>query len=522
MKLYNTLTRKKEEFTPLSDKVVTMYSCGPTVYNYAHIGNLRTYVFMDLLRRGLRYNGFKLRGAMNITDVGHLLSDGDEGEDKMVKAAKEQQKTPWEIAAYYTDVFFADCKKLNIGIPEIIAKATDYIPEMIDYVVKLDEKGYAYETDDGIYFDIARFPSYGKLSGINLEEQKAGGGERVEKNTQKRHHADFAIWKKAEPNHIMQWESPWGQGYPGWHIECSAMSRKFFGKLFDIHTGGVDHIPIHHENEIAQSEALEGQKTVNFWMHGEFMLVDGGKMSKSLGNTYTIDELSKRGFSPLAFRYFCLNAHYRSKLNFTFEGLKAAQTSLERLYGLLWKHKSVTKNEKRETKNDGCNSEEQPVGADPLGSPHRIDNACYTGAPDGSPPTMTNVIQSSNCNPQSTIHNPQLNEYQKNFADAIADDLNVPLALGVLWTMLKEPPSPEIYALACEFDKAFGLDFDKVQAPEEKAEDDIPEEVTKLAAERWEARKNKQWVESDRLRNLIAEKGYAVEDGKEGYKLKRS
>ncbi len=317
LKLYNTLTREKEEFHPIKQNVVTMYSCGPTVYNYAHIGNLRTYVFMDMLRRSLRYCGYKIKGVMNITDVGHLLSDADDGEDKMEKAAKEQKKTPREIADYYTEIFFKDLTRLNIGKPEIIAKATEHIPDMISYVQDLVKKGYGYETSDGIYFDIAKFDGYGKLSRLNLDEQIAGA--RVEVNTEKRHPADFALWKKAEKNHIMQWESPWGMGYPGWHIECSAMSRKYLGVTFDIHTGGVDHIPVHHENEIAQSEAREDTKTVNTWMHGEFMLVDGGKMSKSLGNTYTIDNLIERGYSPLAFRYFCLNAHYRKKLNFTFE-----------------------------------------------------------------------------------------------------------------------------------------------------------------------------------------------------------
>ncbi|MBP5193636.1 MAG: cysteine--tRNA ligase, partial [Clostridia bacterium] len=290
MKLYNTLTRQKEEFSTLDGtNKVRMYSCGPTVYNYAHIGNLRTYIFMDLLRRCLKYEGYKIKGVMNITDVGHLLSDGDDGEDKMQKAAREQNKDPYEIAAYYTSVFFEDLKKLNIERPELTPKATDHIADMQKYVEGLVEKGVAYETDDGVYFDIEKFPSYGKLSGIKLEDQLSGA--RVEVNGEKRHPADFALWKKAPKEHIMQWDSPWGKSYPGWHIECSAMSKKYLGEVFDIHTGGVDHIPIHHENEIAQSESLTGKNPARFWMHGEFMLVDGGKMSKSLGNTYTIAQL---------------------------------------------------------------------------------------------------------------------------------------------------------------------------------------------------------------------------------------
>ena len=258
MKLYNTLSRKKEEFVPIKPGKAGMYSCGPTVYNYAHIGNMRTYVFMDMLRRTLEAYGFKVKSVMNITDVGHLTSDADEGEDKMARAAKEQKKTPWEIAQYYTDVFFKDLQALNIKRPNLTPKATEHIKEMLDFVQGLVDKGYGYETDDGIYFDISQFPDYGKLSGADLEAQLAGA--RVEVNQQKRHPADFALWKKAPKEHIMQWESPWGMGYPGWHIECSAMSRKYLGDVFDIHTGGVDHIPVHHENEIAQSEALLGHR----------------------------------------------------------------------------------------------------------------------------------------------------------------------------------------------------------------------------------------------------------------------
>lgn len=461
LKLYNTLTREKEEFHPIKQNVVTMYSCGPTVYNYAHIGNLRTYVFMDMLRRSLRYCGYKIKGVMNITDVGHLLSDADDGEDKMEKAAKEQKKTPREIADYYTEIFFKDLTRLNIGKPEIIAKATEHIPDMISYVQDLVKKGYGYETSDGIYFDIAKFDGYGKLSRLNLDEQIAGA--RVEVNTEKRHPADFALWKKAEKNHIMQWESPWGMGYPGWHIECSAMSRKYLGVTFDIHTGGVDHIPVHHENEIAQSEAREDAKTVNTWMHGEFMLVDGGKMSKSLGNTYTIDNLIERGYSPLAFRYFCLNAHYRKKLNFTFEGMDAAQTAYTRLLETLYKHKTSAESTE----------------------PQKLDG------------------------------------YIKEFRSAVEDDLNLPLALGVLWTMTKEKPSNDIYKTALLFDEVLGLDLKAAKAPEKANDEPVPDEVKALAEKRLAARKNKDWAESDRLREQIATLGYSVTDGKDGYTVKK-
>ena len=463
LRIYNTLTRQKEDFVPIHEGKAYMYSCGPTVYNYAHIGNLRTYIFMDLFRRTLKYDGYKLKGVMNITDVGHLLSDGDTGEDKMQKASREQKKTPWEIAAYYTDVFFTDLKKLNIGKPEIIAKATDHIQEMIDYVQKLVDKGYGYEIDDGIYFDIGKFPGYGKLSRLSLEDQQAGA--RVEVNSQKRHPADFALWKKAEPEHIMQWQSPWGMGYPGWHIECSAMSLKYLGMPFDIHTGGVDHIPVHHENEIAQNEALTGKKSVNYWVHGEFMLVNNGKMSKSLGNTYRISDLEERGYNALDFRYFCLNTHYRKKLNFTFDGLDAAKAAYSRLLALVYKHKTA------------------PASGD-------------TALAD---------------------------KYVEQFKQAIDDDLNVPLALGILWTMMKEKPAKELFTAALEFDKVLGLDLDKAQAPkEEEQKTEAPQEVIALCEERKAAKAAKDWAKADALRAQIAEKGYKVIDKKDGYTVEKA
>lgn len=457
LKVYNTLTRRKEEFVPLNDKVVTMYSCGPTVYSYAHIGNMRAYLFMDSVRRTLKYNGYKLKGVMNITDVGHLLSDGDDGEDKMEKASREQQKSVYEIAAIYTDAFMKDLAKLNIGKPEFIAKATDHINDMIKYVEALVEKGYGYETSDGIYFDISKFREYGKLSGLDLKGQRAGA--RVDVNDEKRNPADFALWKKAPKEHIMQWESPWGMGYPGWHIECSAMSRKYLGDTFDIHTGGVDHIPVHHENEIAQSEALVGHKTVDYWMHVEFMQVDGGKMSKSLKNTYTVSELEQKGYSAMAFRYFCLNTHYRKKLNFTFEGMDAAKTAYNRLLAAVHSHKG------------GKSFDEEAV-----------------------------------------------KKYDELFTEAINDDINIPLGLGVLWNMLKEKPSQAIYDLAMKFDKVLGLALDTESAPEKV---EAPEEVIKLAELRLKARKDKDWAQSDVLREQISKLGYQIIDKKDGYDIKK-
>ena len=463
LRFYNTLSGKKEDFVPMDGKTVRMYSCGPTVYNYAHIGNLRTYVFMDLIRRTLRFEGYKLKGVMNITDVGHLMADSDDGEDKMAVAAREQQLSPWEIAEKYAKVFFEDLKKLNIGTPEIIAKATEHIPEMIAYVKALEDAGFSYETSDGIYFDIARFPRYGCLSGANLDDQLAGA--RVEVNSEKRHPADFALWKKADPRHIMQWDSPWGRGYPGWHIECSAMSRKYLGECFDIHSGGVDHIPIHHENEIAQNEAITGKQSVRFWMHGEFMLVDGGKMSKSLGNTYTIADLEQKGYAPLDFRFFCLNTHYRKKLNFTFEGLSAAKTSRTRLMSQLGEH--------------------------------RLSSA--------------------------SIDSGKLENFRQAFRSAVEDDMNVPLALGVLFAAIKEPKSKDIYELAKEFDCIFGLDLDKAEAEQAKTgEIDVPEQITALCEERKAAKKAKNYALADELRAKIAAMGYSVIDTPQGYKVTKS
>ena len=460
MKFYNTLTRKKDEFkTQDGSRTVRMYSCGPTVYNYAHIGNLRTYVFMDLLRRGLAFEGYKLKGVMNITDVGHLTDDGDNGEDKMATAARREKKDPYKIAEHYTQVFFADFEKLNIKKPEIVCKATDHINEMIDYVVGLCDNGYGYETDDGIYYDISKFKDYGMLSGNSLEELKSGA--RVEVNDGKRNPYDFAIWKKAPKEHIMQWPSPWGQGYPGWHIECSAMSKKYLGETFDIHTGGVDHIPIHHENEIAQSEGLTGKNPAKYWLHGEFMLVDGGKMSKSLGNTYTIEQLEKMGYKPMVFRYFCLNAHYRKKLNFTFETMDAAKVSYERLIQALLKHKNST----------------------------------------------------------NLLGEEKINAYKEQFASDIADDLNIPSALGVLWTMLKEPASKDVYETALYFDNVFGLSLK--DAKEEKVAVEIPQEIIDKAEKMQSARKEKDYATADAIRAELLELGYVVKNTKEGYEIEK-
>ncbi len=457
LRFYNTFTRKKEDFVPVKPHQAGIYSCGPTVYKYAHIGNLRAYVFMDELRRVLEYNGYKVKSVMNITDVGHLVSDADDGEDKMSKSAHETGKTPLEIASFYTDQFMKDIDALNIKRPTVCPKATDNIPEMIAVVQSLLDKGYAYETEDGIYFSVEKFPDYGKLSGINLADQRHGA--RVEVNSFKRHPVDFALWKKAAPNHLQQWDSPWGKGFPGWHIECTAMSKKYLGEVFDIHTGGVDHIPIHHENEIAQAECWLGHPAVHYWMHSEFMLIDGGKMSKSLGNTYTISDLVAKGYSPVVFRYFCLNVQYRQKINFTWEAMDAAKAAYNKLCAQLVSHKN---------------------------SPARTEKSI-------------------------------LDDFHSKFEEAINDDLNIPLAIGVLWTMLKLPKSCDVYKLALDFDRVFALDFDKVK--EEKKEIVIPDNVRQLAETRLQARKAKNWAESDRLREELSALGYSVKDTADGYEL---
>ena len=458
LKLYNTLTKQKEEFKPLEGNEVRIYTCGPTVYSYAHIGNFRAYVFMDTLRRVLKYNGYTLKHVINITDVGHLESDADEGEDKMEKAARKENKNPLEIAAYYTDIFFRDMGRLNIDKPEIIAKATEHIPEMLAFVKKLIENGYAYETSKGIYFDISKLDKYPVLSNRKLDDQIAGA--RVDVDTEKRNPYDFALWIKAPENHIMKWESPWGLSYPGWHIECSAMGRKYLGDEFDIHTGGVDHIPTHHENEIAQSKGCTGKIPAKRWMHVEFLQVDGGKMSKSLGNTYTLDQLQEKGIEPLAYKLFCYTAHYRTKLNFTFEGALSAQKSLNRLReGYLKQLEGTQKVEKEE-----------------------------------------------------------LEQYKNRFIDAVNDDLNMPLAMGIVWEVIRnEKKSKDFADLLLEFDKILGLDIENSKKYlEEQKTIELPEEITALLEERKTARENKNWAESDRIRDLLAQKGYIVKDTKDG------
>ena len=448
---YNTLTKQKDLFKPIEEGKVKIYSCGPTVYKDATIGNMRTNLLNDTLRRVLKYNGYELKHVMNITDVGHLVSDGDEGEDKMLKSAREEHKIPLEIAEHYTKLFFRDLERLNIETPEVVCKATDHIKEMLEMVQKIMKNGYAYETSTAIYFDVSKLDKYGILSGINLNDQKAGA--RVDIDPEKRNPYDFALWIKAPANHLMKWDSPWGPSYPGWHIECSAMSTKYLGEEFDIHTGGIDLVPTHHENEIAQNKGACGKNPAHYWIHGEYLLINGGKMSKSLGNTYLIDDIIARGYSPLAYRLFNYSCHYRGKLNFTWEGIESANTSLIRLREGYQKH----------------------------------------------------------LNGNSDISDEIIADMENRFHQAINDDMNMPLALSVVWEAVKYPEkSPKIAQLLKKFDTVLGIKIDEVQ------ETKIPQEILDLVEERKQARSDKNWSESDRLRDLIAEKGYIVKDMKDG------
>ena len=454
---YNTLTKNKELFKSIEPGKVKIYSCGPTVYKDATIGNMRTNLFQDTLRRVLKYNGYEIKHVMNITDVGHLVSDGDEGEDKMLKSAREEHKTPMEIAEHYTKLFFKDLERLNIERPEIVCKATEHIKEMLELVEKIMERGYAYETSTAIYFDVAKLDEYGILSGVNLREQKAGA--RVEVDPEKRNPYDFALWIKAPENHLMKWNSPWGPSYPGWHIECSAMSTKYLGEVFDIHTGGIDLIPTHHENEIAQSKGACGKIPAHYWMHGEYLLINGGKMSKSLGNVYLMDDIINRGYDPLVYRLFNFSCHYKGKLNFTWEGIEAASVSLNRLREGYQKHLNGT----------------------------------------------------------NTVSDDVINDMENRFHQAINDDLNMPLAMSVVWETVKYPEkSPKIAQLLEKFDTVLGI-----KITEKKEEQQIPQEILDLVEQRKVARNEKNWAESDRLRDLIIENGYNIKDTKDGAEIER-
>jgi cysteinyl-tRNA synthetase len=463
MRIFNTMSREKEELVPMAGKMVGMYTCGPTVYNFAHIGNLRSYVFEDVLRRVIRHNGFELRHVMNITDVGHLTSDADEGEDKMLKGAKREHKTVWEIAQFYTDSFFRDEERLNIQRPDVVCKATDHIKEMIELIKRMEQNGFTYIANGNVYFDITHCNDYGKLARLKVDELQAGA--RIEVDSGKRNPLDFVLWftKSKFGEQEMQWESPWGRGFPGWHIECSAMSTKYLGEQFEIHCGGIDHIPVHHTNEIAQTEAATGKKPwVKYWMHGEFLVLEKEKMAKSGENFITLQTLIDKGYDPLVYRYLCFTAHYRSQLKFSWDAMESARGAFESL-----KRKVI------EMKND-------------LG--------------------------------ESKGEN-KLAMYRNQFSEALNDDLNVPGALAVLWGVLRdnEMGNKERYSLLKEFDSVFGFGLESWKAEEVE----LNEEIEWMITQREDARKRKDFKEADRIRDELKGRGIVLEDSPQGVKWKK-
>ncbi len=475
--LYNTLSRSVEEFTPLNPPKVGLYTCGMTVYDFAHIGHGKKYVGDDILRRLLEYKGYQVIHVQNITDVGHLSSDSDEGEDKMEKGAKKYGKTVWDVAAYYADHFFQTMDALGNLRPTVSCKATDHIPDQIKLIHTLIDNGYAYDTPEAVYFDVAKFPTYGDLFGQKLEDKLTAVRDEVQTGKHKKNPIDFALWFKRVgrfSDHAMHWDSPWGDGFPGWHIECSAMSMRYLGDTIDIHTGGIDHIPVHHPNEIAQSEAATGKQFVRYWVHHAFLMVDGKKMSKSLGNFYTIDDVREKGFDLLSLRYLYLSAQYRKPLNFTWEALGAANNAyidlIARMAGLM-------------------------------------ENSSYHPA--------ENEVQYSNV----------AIGMKEEFIAALEDDLNTPRALAALWRTMKSDVliAEEKLSLLHMFDSVLGLQvYAKAQKSSREAvakdtsSDSVPDDIRSLLAKRQEAKAAKQFTEADKIRKEIESRGYSVVDTKTG------
>ncbi len=464
MKLYNTLTRKKETFKSIKPRRVGLYACGPTVYWYAHIGNLRSYIFEDTLKRVLEYNGYKVKHVINITDVGHLTSDADSGEDKMEKGAKREKKSVWQIAEHYTRAFKEDIKALNIKEPTVWTKATDYIKEQIDLIKEMEKNGFTYKIDDGLYFNTTKLENYGRLWGSKDVQLKAGA--RVEVVKGKKNPSDFALWKLTPANikREMEWDSPWGRGFPGWHTECVAMAKAQLKIPFDIHCGGIDHIPIHHTNEIAQSEAAYGIIPANFWMHGEFLDLKGGKMSKSEGNVIRIETLKEKGFEPLAYRYLCLGAHYRTKLEFSWESLQAAQNSLNNL------RRSIAMIEK--IKDDDTAFDD--IINDDLDTPKAL---AYL---------------------QERVREGKISQSLLKKADLI---------FGLDLEKIKK--------------KRFSLNKNHYILLSEKKEFKERVPLERLLKERYKHKENNDWAKADSVREQIQELGFIIEDGKEGIILSR-
>ncbi len=481
--LYNTMGRKQEEFKPITEGKVGFYGCGPTVYNYAHIGNLRAYVFLDILDKTLSYLGYDIKHVMNITDIGHLSGDADDGEDKMVKTAEQRGQSVLEIAKFYTDAFFNDIDRLHIRKPDVVCKATEHVQDMIDLIKKLEDNGHTYMSGGNLYYDITTFPEYGKLAGLNLEDLKAGA--RIDIDQNKRNPHDFVLWftKSKFENHALVWDSPWGRGYPGWHIECSAMSMKYLGEQFDIHTGGIDHIPVHHTNEIAQSEGATGKKWVNYWLHNEFLVIakdktqsgeDSGKMSKSSGNFLTLQSLVDKGYDALDYRFFLLGAHYRSQVAFSWNAMDGAKNARKALI------QRIAKVLRAVTTND-------------------------------------NVVLSE-----------KALEYQQKFKSALENDLATPLALSVLQIAVKDSTlEPEqIISLVKDMDKVLSLGLlegAQVLNNSETQTQDDPEaaEINALLEERTLAKKEKNYARADEIRSLLNDRGIVIEDTPQGPVWKR-
>ncbi len=475
LQIYNTLSKQKEEFKPINPGKVGMYTCGPTVYDYIHIGNIRAYLLSDTIRRYLEYCGYEVRLIKNITDVGHLTEDdigqGDSGEDKLEKTALKEKKKPEEIAKFYEDYFRQTEKEMNILPAHYFPKATAHIPQMIKIIEGLLQKGFAYEKNGNVFFDVTKFPDYGKLSGNTLDNLKVGA--RLEEHPDKKNPWDFALWLKAPEKHILKWDSPWSKGYPGWHIECSAMSTEYLGNTLDIHTGGEDNIFPHHEAEIAQTEGYTGQKFVNYWLHLRHLMVDGEKMSKSKGNFYKLEDIKDKGFSAMNFRLLLLSAHYHSQINFTWDALEQARKNFQRINDFV------------------LNLEAVAAG---------------------------NVSAAEN-------YSDKLDDIRKRFESAMDDDLNTPLALSVVYEMITDinkkiaensfssEDAKKTLALWKKMNSVFGFVL--------SGQAEIPEEIKKLVQERESARQGKDFKKSDDLRALIEKKGYVVEDTKDGSSIKQ-
>ena len=459
LRLYNSLTRSKDALAPSAPPAVSLYTCGPTVYNYQHVGNYRTYIFEDLLVRTMKLLGYAPKRVLNITDVGHLTSQGDEGEDKMEVGAAREGKTAWDIAEFYTKAFLEDWKKLGLTDPDEMPRATGYIPQQIAMVAELEKKGFVYKTSDGLYFDTSKFPTYGAMmTKEHLDGLKSGA--RVEENPEKKRATDFALWKFSPKGskRQMEWDSPWGKGFPGWHIECSAMARAILGDTIDIHCGGIDHVPVHHTNEIAQSEGATGKPFAKIWMHGEFLLMNNAKMAKSAGGFIKLADLAEKGYSPLDYKYMCYTAHYRKQLDFTWESLEAAKTARRRL---------------KEVRNQLAH------GMNGIGASGAADPAAFMGE----------------------------------FKDALADDLNAPAALAAVWDALKSTMSiPEKFDFLAKVENVLALGLNEIENTQ------VPSEVEDLLKKRMDAKSKKDFAESDRIRKQIEDLGWLVKDGKDGSK----